>query len=127
MQNILCYRALVIQAVSFLWQDNFSFSFHFPPATFEIYSLFQWKRLKNGNLSKVAGGSNFNKFLILLRSFQGLFWKEDIQGYLILDSYFEFHNLVCVWECIKDYQKKQFCQVAKFRGCYRLHKPSSSK
>ena len=35
----------------------------FPPATFEIFSSLQWKRLKNVNLSKVVGGkSNFNQF-----------------------------------------------------------------
>ena len=34
-------------------------------ATLEIFSLFQWKRLKNENLSKVATGKfNLNKFCL---------------------------------------------------------------
>ena len=78
------------------------FKLGFPVATFEIFSFFQWVPLKHGNISKVAAWkSNLNKYLILLRSFQGVFWIEDIQGYPNLDSYFAFHLLVCVLECIK--------------------------
>ena len=65
-----------------------------------------------------TGKSNLYKFSILLRSFQGVFWIEDIEGYNNLDSYFAFNYLVCVWECIEVEQKIQFCQVAKFRGYY---------
>ena len=45
---------------------------------FHFFSLLHWK---NENISKVATGkSNLNKFLILLRSIQGVFWKEDVQS-----------------------------------------------
>ena len=72
---------------------------------------FHWN---NRNTSKVATGkSNFNKWLILLRSFQCVFWMEDIQGYPNLVSYFG----MCVG-MHKSWEKVQFCWVAKFRGFY---------
>ena len=50
------------------------------------FHCFSGRDWKNENISKVATGkSNLNKFSILLRSFQGVFWIEDIQGYPNLD------------------------------------------
>ena len=72
---------------------------------FHVFNLFHWN---NGNISKVAAGkSNFNQFLILLRSFQCVFWIEDIEGYPNRELYFTFNYLVCVWESIKVEQKRQ--------------------
>ena len=60
--------------------------FDFPPATFYRFTFFNLFHWNNENVSKVAGGkSNFNMFFILLRSLLGVFWKEDVQGYLNLD------------------------------------------
>ena len=87
-----------------------------PPATFEIFSV---EEIENGNLSKVARGKfNFDQFFILLRSFQGVFWKENVQGYLHLDSIFAFHSLICVWECIKDQQKNTILPSSHIQGLF---------
>ena len=80
----------------------------FPPTPFEIFSLFQWNRLKIGNLLEVAGEKfNFNKFLIMLRSFQGMFWKEEVQGYLNLDSYFAFQSAIIFLEVFSKSQSSK--------------------
>ena len=86
-------------------------------ATFEIFPFFQSLQLKQLKYLKTATGkSNFNKFLMLLRSFQDVFWKEDVQGYPNMDSYFTFHHLGCVWECIEVKQKIQFLPSSQVQG-----------
>ena len=58
--------------------------------------------------SKVATGkSNLNKFSILLRSFQGVFWKEELQGYLNLDSYFAFQSAIIFLEVFSKSQSSK--------------------
>ena len=73
----------------------------------------KWKSLKSGGRE-----IQFQQVFNIAKIFPGVFWKKDVQGNLNLESYFAFHNLVCVWECIKDKQKKQVCKVAKFRGYF---------
>ena len=72
------------------------------------------------NHSDLYGQSfNLNKFLIFLRFFQGVFWPEDIQGYPNLDSFFAFNYLVCVWECIKVYEKNTILPSSQVNGLFR--------
>ena len=47
---------------------------------------------------------------------QGVFWIEDSQGYLNLDSYFAFHYLVYVWECIKVQQNNTILPISQVQG-----------
>ena len=64
----------------------------------------------------VKGKSDLNNLLMLIRSFQGVFWKEDVNGYLNLDLFLAFDNFVYVWECIKVYKKNTILSNSKVQG-----------